>query len=139
MRAVRAWRESHCVSIFMHARTARTTHARTLVVTQIRSELKSTVANRCRFVPRVRVLHCLFTYARLVPNLLLGAWLTYCGAMAEVAILFEVLLGKRSRSCTRVMCVCRSPACRLQITSLVTFLLYFQDCTAKNRCSVAIL
>ena len=97
------------------------------------------LANRCRFVPRVRVLHCLFTYARLVPNLLLGAWLTYCGAMAEVAILFEVLLGKRSRSCTRVMCVCRSPACRLQITSLVTFLLYFQDCTAKNRCSVAIL
>ena len=83
----------------------------------------------------------LFTYARSAPNLLLGAWLTHCGTMAEVAILFEVLLGKRSLSCTRVMCVCvcRLPACRLQITSLVTFLLYFQDCTAKNRCSVAIL
>ena len=91
---------------------------------------------------RSECMHCMFMYVpRLVPNLLLGAWLTHSGAMAEVAILFEVLLGKRSRSCTRVMCecVCRSPACRLQITSLVTFLLYFQDCTAKNRCVVAIL
>ena len=36
--------ETQCDS--RHARTARTTHARTLMVTQIRSELKSTVCYR---------------------------------------------------------------------------------------------
>ena len=42
VRAVRAWRESHCVSI---SRTHGThSYSRTLMVTQIRSELKSTVA-----------------------------------------------------------------------------------------------
>ena len=49
VRAVRAWRESHCVlSVGVHLFTRSRTHgthsySRTLMVTQIRSELKSTV------------------------------------------------------------------------------------------------
>ena len=66
MPCVRAWRESHCVlsvGVGVHLFTRSRTHSysRTLMVTQIRSELKSTVTLTTKIVARKKL--CNYGYA----------------------------------------------------------------------------